>query len=189
MSSNIQITRVCKHCGNEFTARTTVTQYCSDSCSKRAYKARIRAGKIEASNSETQRVRNKPVEDLKEKDFLTVTQVSKLIGCSRQNVYKLINTGRLKATNILLKKTIVRRADLNQLFEKPKPVITEQQQPVEFVETECYNVADVREKYSISQTALRNLILKHNIPTFYKGWFAYVPKAYIDKLLSTPQTA
>lgn len=184
MSSNIQITRVCKHCGNEFTARKTVTQYCSLICSQRAYKARIRAGKIEASNSETKRIKNKPIEDLKTRDFLTVTQVSKLIGCSRQNVYKLINTGKLKATNILLKKTIVKRADLDQLFEKPKPVIETPQKPIEFVESECYNVADVRKKYGISQTTLRNLILKHNLPTFYKGWFAFVPKADIDRLLS-----
>ncbi len=184
MSSNIKITRICKYCGNEFTARTTVTQYCSDNCSKRAYKAKQKATKIAVSNHETQRIKNKPTEDLKAKDFLTVTQVSKLIGCSRQNVYKLINTNRLKATNILLKKTIVRRADLDNLFDKPKSVIEGPKQAVEFVESECYNIADVRKKYGISQTALRSLITKYNIPTFYKGWFAFVPKTEVDKILN-----
>ena len=46
MSSNIAIQRICQHCGKEFTARTTVTQYCSDDCAKRAYKARIKAAKF-----------------------------------------------------------------------------------------------------------------------------------------------
>jgi len=116
MSSNIQVKRICQHCNNEFTARTTVTKYCGDTCAKRAYKARLKVSKIETSNEQTQRIKNQPIEDLKAKEFLTVTQVSKLIGCSRQNVYKLINTGKLRATNILLKKTIVKRSDLDKLF-------------------------------------------------------------------------
>lgn len=41
-------------------------------------------------------MRQKPIEDLKAREFLAVVQVSKLI----QNVYKLINTGKLKATII-----------------------------------------------------------------------------------------
>lgn len=117
MSSNIQVQRICQHCGKEFTARTTVTRYCGDTCAKRAYKARLKAGKVEQSNKETQRIKNQPIEELKAREFLTVTQVSKLIGCSRQNIYNLINTGKLKATNILLKKTIVKRSDLDKLFE------------------------------------------------------------------------
>lgn len=116
MSSNIQVQRICQHCGKEFTARTTVTKFCGDDCAKRAYKARQKNVKIEASNSETQRIKSKPIEQIKEKEFLTVTQVSKLIGCSRQNVYKLINTGKLKATNLLLKKTIVKRSEIDKLF-------------------------------------------------------------------------
>jgi excisionase family DNA binding protein len=119
MSSNIALLRICRHCGKEFTARTTVTQYCGDNCAKQAYKERIRAAKIEASNRETQRIKNKPVEELKGREFLSVAQVSKLIGCSRQNVYKLIKGGRLKATNLLLKKTIIRRSDLDKLFRTP----------------------------------------------------------------------
>ena len=43
MSSNIRIQRICQQCKNEFTAKTTVTKYCSDRCSKRAYKARQKA--------------------------------------------------------------------------------------------------------------------------------------------------
>jgi excisionase family DNA binding protein len=116
MSSNIQVQRICQHCGKEFTARTTVTKYCSDDCAKRAYKQRVKVSKIEASNSETQRIKNRPVEEIKAKEFLTVTQVSKLLNCSRQNVYKLINSGKLKATNLLLKKTLVKRSDIDKLF-------------------------------------------------------------------------
>ena len=197
MSSNIKVQRICQHCGNEFTARTTTTLYCSHRCNSAAYKAKQRAGKVEQSNKETQRIKNQPIEELKAREFLTVTQVSKLIGCSRQNVYNLINTGKLKATNILLKKTIVKRSDLDKLFKEP----TNRTQPEGIPETQkqelnnwvqaggfdiadCYNLTEVQDKYGISETALQNLIKRNSIPKIKKGWFAYVPKMVIDKLLS-----
>ena len=197
MSSNIKIQRICQHCGNEFTARTTTTLYCSHRCNSAAYKAKQRAGKVEQSNKETQRIKSQPIEELKAKEFLSVTQVSKLIGCSRQNVYNLINTGKLKATNILLKKTIVKRSDLDKLFKEP----TNRTQPEGIPETQkqelnnwvqaggfdiadCYNLTEVQSKYGISETAVQNLIKRNNIPKIKKGWFAYVPKTVIDNLLS-----
>jgi len=72
MSSNIQVQRICQHCGKEFIARTTVTKYCSGKCSKQAGKERIKVLKIEASNKETQRVKSQPIEELKAKAFLSI---------------------------------------------------------------------------------------------------------------------
>ena len=116
MSSNIRIQRICQHCGGEFTARTTVTRYCSDDCAKRAYKARKRAENVDKSNRETFQYKTKPIEDIKAKEYLSVREASILLGCSKQTVYTLINTGRLKAKNILRKKTIIRRSEIDQLF-------------------------------------------------------------------------
>lgn len=116
MSSNIRVNKICAYCQKEFEAKKTTSKTCSDRCAKMYYKERQRAAKIETAKAETERTKNRPVQVLKEKEFLTVTQVSKLLNCSRQNVYKLINTGRLKATNLLLKKTIVKRSDIDKLF-------------------------------------------------------------------------
>ncbi|MBU0766065.1 MAG: helix-turn-helix domain-containing protein [Bacteroidetes bacterium] len=195
MSSNIQVQRICQHCGTEFTARTTVTKYCSHRCGSLANKAKKRAEKVQKSNTETKQIKTKPIEELKAKEFLTVSDVSKLVGCSRQNVYKLINTGKLKATNILEKKTIVRRCDLNKLFAEPdyssfiglEKQIKEMydwKQAGAFDIADCYTINEVLEKYSISETALQNLIKRESIPKIKKGWYAYVPKMVIDKLLS-----
>jgi len=116
MSSNIQLQRICEHCGNEFTARTTVTRFCGDNCAKAAYKARKRSAKIERSNQQTIRIKTKPIEDLKVKEFLSVREVAKLIGSSRQMVYDLINSGRIKAVNLKIKKTIIPRSEIDRLF-------------------------------------------------------------------------
>lgn len=118
MSSNIKVQRICQHCSKEFTARTTVTQYCGDDCAKRAYKARKRDSKIEASNKQTLQLISRPIEELKAKEFLSVRDVSKLIGCSRQTVYTLIKTGTLKGVNLKVKKTIIRRSEIDKIFEQ-----------------------------------------------------------------------
>jgi excisionase family DNA binding protein len=182
MSSNIEVQKVCEYCNKEFTARTTVTRYCSSQCSKRAYKARKRKEMIDRTNVNTETQKNKPIEDLKTKEFLTVTQVSKLIGCSRQNVYKLINSGKLKATNILEKKTIVKRTDLDKLFEKPKPV-TNEVELKHFDIEQYYTLIEIQSRYKISEKALYDLIKRNNVPKVKKGRYVYVPKYIIDSIL------
>ena len=183
MSSNIEVQRICEYCNKEFTARTTVTRYCSSNCSKRAYKARKQKEKVERVNISTKMIKNKPIEDLKILEFLTVTQVSKLIGCSRQNVYKLINSGKLKATNILEKKTIVKRSDLDMLFEKAQPDIHEFESKLFDIE-QFYTLSEVQSKYYISEKALYDLVKRNDIPKIKKGWYVYVPKQIIDSLLN-----
>jgi len=116
MSSNIQVKRICQHCGNEFTARTTVTQFCGDTCAKRAYKARVKVIKVEASNNETQRIKNQPIEVLKAKEFLTVREVANLLNCSVRSAYYYIESGNIKAVNLGQRITRVKRSEIDKLF-------------------------------------------------------------------------
>ena len=46
MSSNIRITRICEHCGQEFTAKTVKTRYCSHACNRKGYKKVERDNKV-----------------------------------------------------------------------------------------------------------------------------------------------
>lgn len=192
MSSNIQVQRICQHCGNLFTARTTTTLYCSHRCNSAAYKAKQRAGKVEQSNKETQRIKSEPIEQLKAKAFLSIADTCKLIGISRRTVYRLIERGEL-ITGKAGKRTIIRRSDLEQLlFEQPRTLAPQPEKQAEqkpFDIAECYNLTEVQSKYSISETALQNLIKRNSIPKIKKGWFAYVPKTVIDKLLSQTRKA
>jgi excisionase family DNA binding protein len=151
-------------------------------CTKANSKQKIRNSKIEVSNKETQRIKNKPLDELKTKDFLSVTEVSKLIGCSRQNVYKLINAGKLIAI-VLEKKTIIKRSDLDKLFEQPQPKLAKTEQK-EFEISECYTIGEIQKTFGISPSGLRLMLIKNNIPKFQKNKFVYIPKAIIDKLLN-----
>lgn len=180
MSSNMEIARICQYCNKDFIAKTTVTRYCSDNCAKRAYKVRKREEKVGLAKVETEQIRYKSIEDLKNREFLTVIQVSKLLGCSKQNIYKLINTGKLKATNIMIKKTIVQRSEIDKLFN---PKRKDEIKNIKWLETEdCYTISEIQNKFKISQTALQNIISRNKIQKMQKGKFVYVSKKIIDDI-------
>lgn len=116
MSSSIEVQRICQHCGAEFTARTTVTKYCSLKCGQRAYKARQRSNKVKRSNTETIRVKTQPMEVLKAKEFLTVREVAQLLNCSVRSVYYQIEDGTIKATNLGQRLIRIKRSNIDNLF-------------------------------------------------------------------------
>lgn len=183
MSSKIEVQRICQHCGNEFTARTTVTRFCSHRCASAAHKQKVRAGKVEQSNKQTQQIKTQPIEELKAKEFLTVREVARLLNCSVRSAYYYIESGTIKAVNLGQRITRVKRSEIDKLFEQPQPVIPQPEQK-QFDIADCYNLTEVQDKYGISETALQSLIKRNSIPKIKKGWFAYVPKTVIDKLLS-----
>ncbi|CAN5486639.1 hypothetical protein BH09BAC3_BH09BAC3_36570 [soil metagenome] len=173
MSSNIKVQRVCQHCGNEFTARTTTTLYCSPRCNSAAYKAKTRAVKVELSNKETQRIKTQPIEELKVKEFLTVRNIATLLNCSVRSVYYYIESGTIRATNLGQRITRVKRSELDKLFEQPRTVTPPPEtKPVQFDIADCYTLTEVQSKYGISETAVQNLIKRNSIPKVKKGWFA-----------------
>lgn len=159
-----------------------------------AYKARKRSEKVEKSKSETIRIKQQPIQELKVKDYLSVNEVSKLIGVSRRTVYRLIEQGELKKIKIG-SRTIIKRSALNSFIESAetgKTKITETQkqetadwkQAGEFEISDCYTISEILEKFSISETALHSLIKSKRIPKIKKGRYAYVPKTFIDELLT-----
>lgn len=120
MSSNLYIPKTCNHCGNAFTARTTVTKYCGDTCAKKAYKARKRKDKIQATLSKDMQQQKEAVHipnpnTVNNKDFLSVTEASQLIGVSRWTIQRMIQQGRLKAVPFG-RKRIVARWQIENLF-------------------------------------------------------------------------
>jgi excisionase family DNA binding protein len=115
MSSNIRLEKICQHCGVQFTAKTTVTQFCSDTCSKRAYKQRKRNEKINvAIKDETEKSNYNP--SISQKEFLTVDEACQLINASRWTIYRLIDKGELKAGK-LGRSTRIPRTAINELFK------------------------------------------------------------------------
>lgn len=186
MSSNIEIKRLCQYCGIEFIARTTKTRYCSHICNGRAYKAQLKTAKVDSSNIETKRIKNRPIDELKAKEFLSVQDACKLLGISHRTIYRLLQRGELKAGKIG-KRTIFKRSEIDKLFELPIQIQQVQEsipETIYFDESDYYRLKDVQLKYSISEKALYELIKRENILKFRKGIYSLVPKMEIDKLFA-----
>jgi excisionase family DNA binding protein len=115
MSSNIKVKRIGQHCSKDFTARITVTKYCSNKCSTAAYKTRKRNENINLSNTETNQILQQPYEQLKAKEFLSIQEVCQLIGISRRTVYIMFEYGDLNKIKIG-SRTLIRRSALNRLL-------------------------------------------------------------------------
>ena len=126
MSSNIQIPKTCTICGSIFIAKTTVTKNCSSVCRKRAYKQRVREQKIQATLSEHQtslsvikkKVGRKPVQhqDLNDKQFMSINEISDLIGVSRWSIQRMLKRGEIPFKQFGRKK-IINRQELEKLFK------------------------------------------------------------------------
>lgn len=212
MSTNIKVQRICEYCGKEFTAKTTVTRFCSKQCNGKANKSRIKALKIEASNQATKQIRNKPMEELKAKAFLSISETSRLVGISRRTIYRMIERGDIKKGKAG-RRTIIRRSDLElNIFgdlEKPgltdfnssqktrptpdAPQTIEARSPSNALPDPLMSrltpfnyctLTEVLEKHTISRRALTALLKRNKIQTIRKGKFVFVDKSIIDNILT-----
>lgn len=121
MSSNIYLLKNCQQCNKTFTARTTVTKYCSNSCGKKAWKLRKRQEKISAAISETENIietkSNANSVLNTNKEYLSITEASQLIGVSRWTIQRMIQNGRLKAVPFG-RKRILSKKQIENLFNE-----------------------------------------------------------------------
>ncbi len=118
MSSNIRIKKKCQLCNSEFIAKTTVTKFCGEICAKIAYKARKQAEKISSSTRKySSRVDPKDrVQEMQLREFLSVKDTALLLGCSSKTIYRLIEKGTIKATNIGDRLTRIKRTEVDHIF-------------------------------------------------------------------------
>lgn len=183
MSSNIQIQKVCELCGIEFTARKTTTRFCSHKCASRGYKQKVRDQKIKQTNNETIRIKTKDIECVKAKEFLTVSEVALLIGCSRRTAYRLVSKGNIGSINLSQRLTRIPRTAVDQFIQSAKPpIITPQVK--EYDISECYSMGEAQTVYNISGKALYDTIKRNNIPKIKQGKYVYVPKELLDKIFT-----
>lgn len=185
VSSNISIKLICEYCGNDFIGKTTVTRYCSLKCNSKAYKQKNRQEKLQVKQLQISKIKTKPIEELKAKEFLLVKDAAVLLNSSRQTIYSLIKAGKIKAKNILLKKTLIPRTEIDKLFQQEPvvPLIT-LKKPKPLKAKDFYSIGEAEKATGMSSKALYALILKHNISKFQKGANVYIPKNEIDKLFN-----
>jgi len=136
------------------------------------------------SNKELIQHKSLNLELIKTKEFLKVKEVAALLDCSIRSVYYYIDQGVIEAMNIGHRMTRVKRASLEKLIGlKVKSQEDEVSLKKEYTIEDCISTYEIRRKFGISESALRDLIIRNNIPKLRNGSFAFVPKVEIEKYL------
>lgn len=182
MSANITVERICELCGKIFTARTTVTRYCSLNCNRRHYKQKQRNSKISKSHEETLKVKPQAVPE-QPVEFLTIRQASRLLHCSERMLYDQIRSGRIKAIRLSERKTLIKRKHLDKAFKqddfKPIPRADRKKVPALIY---CISMGEAQRQYGISEKALFDLIKRNDLEVFRNGRHSYVLKSALNQI-------
>jgi excisionase family DNA binding protein len=117
MSSNLELEKICIYCKNPFTAKTLLTKYCSHKCNSRHYKQRKREEKIELFINPVPVITENIPNDLTDKEFLSITETSQLIGISVRTVHRLMKNENLQYSKVG-KRTIIARSSINKLLNQ-----------------------------------------------------------------------
>ena len=172
----MEIQKRCKYCGRSFIAHKMTTIYCSPSCNNKDYKRAIREKQI-AEFMEEEKKKTPKVDILGGKEFLTPTEGASLLGLSRATFYRYMSNGTIKAVQ-LRGKTIIRRKDIERLFDNPPTYQSQSEKKQE--KREYYTFRQIMEKFKCSKKAVMTRVEKYNIPKVYQGRNCFFDRALVD---------
>ena len=171
MSSNLKIKRICAWCGKEFIAQKTTTACCSKQCANALYKKRKRDEAIKTNNQIVRKkIEEKPIERIKDKPFLTITEAALYLGVTRPTVYSYIRRDELKVIRLGFK-YLLKKEDIDKLFNTPTEfhTPTKEKAPI----TDFYTT-DINESWIFA------IAQKHGIPRTFNRGKTYWSKKHID---------
>ena len=172
----MEIQKRCKYCGRSFIAHKMTTIYCSPSCNNKDYKRAIRQKQIaEFMEKEKQNTPESGI--LESKEFLTPTEGASLLGISRATFYRYMVNETIKAVQ-LRGKTIIRRKDIERLFDNPPTYQSHSEKKQE--KREYYTFRQIMEKYKCSKKAIMTRVEKYNIPKVYQGRNCFFDRDLVD---------
>lgn len=172
MASNIRVNKVCKFCGKEFIARMTTTRFCTQVCASKAYYERVRAERINKKNKKVS------IEEINQKQILTVPETARLLKCSNKTIYRLIEKGNLKAGNLSDRMTRIKRSEIDSILDAQKD---DELDNVDL--SKYYTMEQIRNLFTISDKAIYELVKRQNIQKIKIGKLIYIPKQPIDNIL------
>ena len=175
-TSKFRVLRTCEFCGKEFYAQKVSTRYCSKRCNELAYKQRRRQRQITEAEA---RVLQKPIEEVGNKEFLSLQDASVLFGITKRSVYNLIYNGVLQAFKFSSRMTFVRKADIERMFEGH--IYTKKVKPERKPITEFYTTKEIQEKFGVSEAWVFKLAKEKKIPKVLHHGKTYWSKQHVEK--------
>lgn len=123
---------------------------------------------------------------LESQEYFTFSQASRLMGVSRQYVYKLVKEDKLRASRLSSRMSLIRRSDI-ELMLKTKPY--ESIKPKDDVDiTEYYTAEQIAEKYKVNTKWVWTYTREHDVPKVKVRQFNYYSKKHIDAAFAKYKT-
>lgn len=117
-ASKERILKICEYCGKSFYASKSTTRYCSKQCNSYAYKAARREEKVKMAETMSHRkASEKSMSEILVKEYLTIQEVAILLGLSRQTIYNMVYSGKLRASKITSRLSLIRKRDIDYLVD------------------------------------------------------------------------
>ena len=190
----MKTTKKCQFCGKPFVTRSGMRRYCSEACQAEAKRART------AQKNNLFKVAQ-PLMEIQHQEYLTFSKAATLMGCSRQYIYKLVATGKLKASRISNRMAIVRRADIERMLEgnpyhrilpgstsTPRKSASSSQSPKREIREKVndevldfYSGEEVMTLYKVKQSWLYTSAKRNRIPICRIAGKNYYSKRHIDE--------
>lgn len=189
-TSNIRIKKICEWCRREFLSQKCTTRYCCKRCAELAYKERKRHERKSITEAQVQQqLHEKTHAEISVREYLSISEVAKLLGFTRDGVYKLIYRGTLTAYKISSRFTVILRSDIDtmirtKLFVRiPRSVtvvINENGKEI----TEFYTTKEIIEKFGVSNSWVFAQAKRHNIPKVHHRGKTLWSKAHCDRVFA-----
>ncbi|WET02388.1 helix-turn-helix domain-containing protein [Flavobacterium sp. YJ01] len=185
MSSNIRITKICRFCNNEFTAKTIKTKFCSLTCASKNYKKCSREKKKVLDSQKAESANSAEMEKLKKLAVLSIDESSMLMGFSRRTIYRLISRSELTISKVG-SRNFIKRSDIDQFIEGLHKIKKDDETVKEFPGIEnCYTISEAQQKFNVSPSALYGILKRQGIRGYSAGKFVYVSKMELDLLFNS----
>ena len=176
---NMEIERKCLWCGKSFIAHTMVTRYCSPSCNNKDYKDKQRKKRLQEYVDEEAKRPIAAVGAIGAKEYLTPNECAVLLGVCRSTIYNMLATGALKGLQARKRKTIVRRSDIERMFDEA-PAYVKHKRSKHKVAL-YYTTQEIMDKYHIQKKTIYRRCQLNGIPKIEEGNRVFYNRALIDK--------
>ena len=190
----MKTTRKCQFCGKPFGTRSGMQRYCSEACQAEAKRAR-------ATQKNNLFKVARPLMEIQHQEYLSFSKAATLMGCSRQYIYKLVATGKLKASRISNRMAFIRKADIERMLEgnpyhrilpgststpkksasSSKPSKKEIRENKNDEVLDFYSGEEVMSLYKVKQSWLYTSAKRNHIPICRIAGKNYYSKRHIDE--------
>jgi len=158
-------------------AKTVATRFCSPYCVNKSGRYNRRRAKEAEHKQKLLENSIDKIAEIQTRPFISVSEATVLFGISKDTIRRLIKAGKIPAYNLGQRLTRVSRVYIEAMFTAVDLPEEPEKEPVrmQYDKNECYNIAEVSEKFGVSPSTVNKTIRKYSIPRRQIGKYVYVP--------------